>query len=725
MLNFRGGSNFLVNLWLFGVLATCFFPKLSAAASDCYPTQITKIMTNDEGSGGSDEVGDCLPAGVVTAGGTNTSGQTTVSADQVVEEIVVVGSRNNSRNELFTQDLSQIRSGNAHPRYESSSVPLESTDDNASAACSGSSLDPKAGNPSSALSGEKLQWAMDYSSADRLPLVVAREYATSSRNEIDMFGRGWNPRGVGSLTTTPAPAQEGNWVKVSVGDSIASYLFDYNVDTGEIAHRSGYASQAMLHREIIKGNDFWVLVHPDGAYSLFSAEPGQYQGFLLSTYSNDGQFLRYVYHGIYNAIKYPLRIEHSTGAYAEFSYALKAGSYVVASMTNAMGDEWKYQYDTNGRLTSAYDPLGYRYQYRYDSNHRLTEVISKAGLTIGAWTYDSQNRTKTSSRHGGSQLVTFDYESHPIGVYQRIKVTDEFGRKTTYNSGLYNGRTYLMSTVQSADSTCPSSVEEADYYANTGLPYWVKTTAGLKTTYEYDDYFRPKSILLEDVSGGPFSIESRKFTKEYGLALPFLNKVTFSQGNTDIYREEYDYCLTNSTTCRVGLVLKEVRTDLRPNGTVREINYSYSFGPNGQMSRFTETGPRVNDRKEVTFDLGGREHQRFSNGRLISTINSYTLDGRPTSVTLPGLYTATFAYDKLGRIKESTRTASTDEHKYLYTYNMNGQLSGIVSPDEIGKVGVELRYNENGQLTQRRYTSPLPPPPPPPPPCIFPCSIEN
>jgi YD repeat-containing protein len=704
---------------LTAALVVCAFviialsPEKSAANEDCEPGVWIADGTN----------GDC-PAGgtIIFSDPSNIGGPSSVTA--TLEEIIVVGKRNDMRSFSYELDVSQLSSGMFKATVPNPPPPKEDTEANAGS-CDEKPLNGEEGDPVSALNGEKLSWATDYKSGDRLPIEVSRQYAVTDRNTIEMFGRGWNMHGSGRLWRIPVGDPVDGYEKVNVRDSISGYSFIYDTINEEVKQRAGYATQASLELTVVDDLDSWVLKHPDGSYSIFSADPNYYEGRLLVTYSNNGQFLVYKYHGIYNSIEHPKKIEHSSGAYVDFTYQVIDGEYVVSSMANALGDTWQYQYDTDARLEYAYDPLDYRVEYQYDLQHRLTGVVSKAGNLVGEWTYDSGSRVLTSSKYDGSQLVTFDYQTPPFGAYQFVVINDEFGRERKYTSGVFNGRTYLMSVSETADTTCPSSVSTADYYADTGLPYYVTTTAGLKTSYTYDSQYRPETVTLQDVSTNEFDLPDRQYVKTYKPNLPYLNDVTFKVDGASIFKKEFDFCTSTNLTCRDGLILEVSTHDLVNSVGPVTTTYSYSFGEDHQIDSVTKHGPRAGDVYMISFDADGREYQYFANSRLTKTISDYSIDGRPKTIEYPGLYSDSIIYDELGRAKQLTRTAQNDVHVYKYTYNEDGQLSGIESPDEVGKVGAELGYTANGQFSQRRYTSPLPPPPPPPPPCPFPCFEEQ
>ena len=445
---------------------------------------------------------------------------------------------------------------------------------------------------------------------------------------------------------------------------------------------------------------------------------------LSKTQARDGSYIKYVYSS--SAATQPIKIEHSAGYQLTFSYGTVDGHKVLTKATAPGNREWQYQYDNEVRLISVYDPLGYRDKYDYDDFSRMTKAYSKKGDIIGQWTYDDQNRTLTSSKNNDSELVTFSYSTGGAGTFRETAVVDEFGRRTTYLTGFYKNRPFLMrKNGHSAD--CPDNEISVDYFADTGFLKEVTNGLGEKTSFEYDENQRVKTVIVE-VPDSDTDLPTSTFVRdnEYLDHYPFITKSTFKSGEdlesmNAILEMSYDYCVDTDDTCRYALPRTVKKKDLETN-VVQITNYTYALHSNGVIEKVLESG--IHKAREIKFNSAGRPTEYRSNGRLVREITGYTTDGRITSQHFPGLYTETFDYDDRGQITKHTRAGSGSTLETTYTYDEDGLVSGIESNNDIAKVGSELFYNPNGQLTQIRQTAPIPPQPPEPPNCQFPCFEE-
>jgi YD repeat-containing protein len=647
------------------------------------------------------------------------------SADNGVEEVIVTGEKLNQNVLHVMRSMTTRESMPKTPPLMEGMEEIVVTAEKRSD-CTKSELNSTAGNPTSATTGYKSLFERDYVGGDRL-LSFIRRYDGSRINNISALGRGWVTPLFGLFNTMPyifTDNQPGyddawdDWEILSIGDSLAAYSFLVKFDEDiQIAHRPFYLNDA----ELKYVDDHFELTHKNGEKSLFhqvdSARTNlEYR--ITKTQERDGSYISYVYSS--SAETKPIVINHSADYQLILSYGTVDGHKVLTKATAPGNREWKYQYDNNARLISVYDPLGYRDKYDYDARSRITKAYSKKGDIIGQWTYDNQNRTLTSSKNNGSELVTFSYSTGGVGTFRETAVIDEFGRRTTYLTGFYKNRPFLMEkNGHSAD--CPNNEIRVDYYANTGFLKEVTNGLGEKTSFEYDDDERVKKVTVAPNLDSDLPTPTLVRDNEYDDYYPFITKSTFKSGEEAILEVSYDYCLDTNDTCRYALPRAVEKKDLI-NNVVQLTNYTYTLHSNGVVKNVLESG--THKAREIKFNNAGRATEYRSNGRLVRKITGYTADSRITSQHFPGLYTETFDYDDRGQITKHTRAGSGSTLETTYTYDEDGLVSGIESNNDIAKVGSELFYNPNGQLTQIRQTAPLPPQPPGPPNCQFPCFEE-
>lgn len=80
---------------------------------------------------------------------------------------------------------------------------------------------------------------------------------------------------------------------------------------------------------------------------------------------------------------------------------------LVASMTDARGKVWTYDYDNLGNTTKVANPLGHTTQYSYNGAGQITQITDPNGV-ITANTYDARQRLLSTTVAGQSTTYTYD-----------------------------------------------------------------------------------------------------------------------------------------------------------------------------------------------------------------------------------------------------------------------------------------------------------------------------
>ncbi|MCE2597050.1 LysM peptidoglycan-binding domain-containing protein [Motilimonas cestriensis] len=96
------------------------------------------------------------------------------------------------------------------------------------------------------------------------------------------------------------------------------------------------------------------------------------------------------------------------GSVTSFSYDGARANGHQLEVTDAAGEKWYYQYDPQGRLTSALTPKGASTRYTYDSQDNLLSVRDGQGRIL-SYTYDAKGNLTTTKLNGvTTEQVTYN-----------------------------------------------------------------------------------------------------------------------------------------------------------------------------------------------------------------------------------------------------------------------------------------------------------------------------
>ncbi|MDR1891500.1 MAG: DNRLRE domain-containing protein [Oscillospiraceae bacterium] len=193
--------------------------------------------------------------------------------------------------------------------------------------------------------------------------------------------------------------------------------------------------------------------------------------------------------------------------------------------------ELRYEYNANGNLVKYTDALGEETRYVYDSQNRMTEWYDQSGNRATKNTYDSENRVTNQ----------WDAQNHEtVLVYSANKTvtTDANGNTTTYH---YDD-TYRTIKVEHPDG----EVEDKTYGANNTLAsnskYSYTYNANGNITSETRADTKVKSYVYGDANNPTLPTKITDFDGKVTLmaynAAGDLLKITRPDGKSETY--EYD-----------------------------------------------------------------------------------------------------------------------------------------------------------------------------------------
>ncbi|SHK31407.1 RHS repeat-associated core domain-containing protein [Desulfatibacillum alkenivorans DSM 16219] len=341
----------------------------------------------------------------------------------------------------------------------------------------------------------------------------------------------------------------------------------------------------------------------------------------------------------------------------------------IKSLTDRTGYTKTNVYNSYGQLTSSTDSLGTATNYIYNDNHQLAGV-QRAGLIIGAYTYDGKERAAsftdaagytcryaynnldniTSITYPDDRSTTFTYSSSRPHLVSGV--TDPAGRRTEFQ---YNALRQITRAAY------PDGSQTAYSYHKDGRLAEITDPLGRKTSYTYDrdgnlsqkTYPDGRSVSLE-YSGGRL----KKFTNARGIATNYTYDLN---GNllTIVYSDDtpsvvftYD-AYNRPVTVRDGL------------GS-RTLTYDAASRP------LSIDGPWENDTLQFSYDLKGRK-------------TSQTLENGPSME---------YACDALDRLTVVTSTAGI----FAYGYTGASQYPSVVERPDGGFT--QFTHDEMNRLTR-------------------------
>ncbi len=442
---------------------------------------------------------------------------------------------------------------------------------------------------------------------------------------------------------------------------------------------------------------------------------GQVIGVKLPT----GQSITATYGDTEATSKQLIGVSDSLGKDVSYTYDSMGN---ITSVTDALGNKSTCEYNQWGELLTETDAKGNKTTYTYDSAGQCIAVTNPDGTTTNI-VYDPCGRVTEAYMEGseGERLsVSYTYDSMSnISSY-----TDEMGNTTNYEYDI-NGN--LIKVIDS------EGVITAEYtYDCMGKVLQEKDASGIVVTYSYN-----KSDLVEKVSLTSATGEEKVYTYTYddmgrvlsvidpsgnessqsydlsgnitelvypeggGISYAYDNygRVTeekLSIGTVSSYQYNADSLLSQYTNGRgqetkyIYDVLGRITSISDEIGTV-----SYTYDANGNVLTVSETDKSGKTQTiSRSYDCMDRVTS-YTDYKGNTVKYSYDELGNLISLTYPGGEIVRYSYDKVGLL-----TTVTDEEGFVtsYTYDKVGRLHTTTKPDESVETNT---YDNLSRLTER------------------------
>jgi RHS repeat-associated protein len=354
-------------------------------------------------------------------------------------------------------------------------------------------------------------------------------------------------------------------------------------------------------------------------------------------------------------------------------------------------------YDGPGNLTGVTDQAGNTVQYTYDVANQLKSVIQAnhpdPAHNTTAYGYDNNgNLTASTDANGHSTATVFDVLNElisttlPDGALTETRAYDPAGNLLTLGNLSSKTTTYACDPLNRLLSKTPDpslgETAESFTYTATGKRATMTHASGLTTYYVYDNLDRltskttPQGALgyTHDAAGNVASMTS---SNPNGISVAY----TYDQLNRLATVADNRLAAGQNTTTYTYDPASNLATATYPNGQqstftyddlnrLRALNgYSYQLGPTGNRQSATEpSGRTANWSYDGIYRLTNEAISLDPHGKNGAV--GYGLDPAGNRLsetsTLPGIPSATFAYDADDRI------LSTEQ----YDNNGNTTVSG-------------------------------------------------
>jgi RHS repeat-associated protein len=402
----------------------------------------------------------------------------------------------------------------------------------------------------------------------------------------------------------------------------------------------------------------------------------------------------------YNNLDLVLTEERAVGTPLAQTYVTNTyDGYLVKTQTDANGNKTTLEYDEFDRLEYRYYPsktvtgasstTDYN-QYGYDLNNNLKTERKRNGSTI-TYTYDNNNRLikKDLSNNTWSGDVFYNYDLRGLTLHSRFGSDSGQGVINTFD-GFGN----LLQATTTMGGTSRTLSYRYDHNSNR-----------TRITHPDGKYFGYTFDGLDRVTGLTEQTTTMLSLSYWGHG----KRHTITRGNS-----------TTTYTFDNILRLESLAQNLA--GTTNDLVNSFTYIPSNQIHTLTvsnnlfryaenanRTGQYVaNGLNQYTSVAGGTISYDANANLTQHSGTTYTYDNENRLTSVSGTATASFQYDPLGRLFETTIGGVKTQYLYdgdalVAEYNSAGTLTRrYVHGDQVDEPWVQYNSNLIGS-THRRF----------------------
>ena len=363
-----------------------------------------------------------------------------------------------------------------------------------------------------------------------------------------------------------------------------------------------------------------------------------------------------------------------------YKFVYDGSSRVIEVIDLALSKKLKYDYDILGRavcerlIDTATNTVMTSLNIRYDdTKNRVSGYdINIEGISSATdYVYGENNvdpDTVTSVKHNGTKVLSYSYDELGRLKSQTLNTTTPFVTQYGYLQGATaNNTTTLVNSIINGDTTLSYT------YDTVGNITSVSENGTLIESYTYDN----------------------------------LNQLVSVTRGEDVYTYSYD---NGGNILTVKLNGETVKSYTYADSEWKDLLTAF----NGQTITYDAIGNPLNYRDGYVFTWAdGRKLSTVTNGTN-SYSYTYNSDGLRASKTVNGVKTdyywidgvlqaqktgseyIIFLYDESGNAYGFLLKNGTTEEYYYYTFNIQGDITGIV--DSSGALVVQYTYSAWGEL---------------------------
>jgi YD repeat-containing protein len=373
-----------------------------------------------------------------------------------------------------------------------------------------------------------------------------------------------------------------------------------------------------------------------------------------------------------------------------------------ATVTDYLGHQLRYRFDSRGNVLSTVDQLGYRTRYRYDANDNLLSVTDRNGW--GALNSDSEYYRTLRYELGFRKIVN----GVEVGKSARdLTEDDQKALREAFTSYFtYDKRGNLTISEDNSGNVTTYTYTSFNKIATIQGPPTAASPAGALTRYDYDAF--QNLIRQTDPSG---DITEFEYTLQGNLSrqtryLQGSNRDTATEAQKQVTEYSYDQWGNNTQTRTLVKAAEGTEGEVVITRTALYDHFgnvlSVTDGE-GSVSRFTYDG---DNRLLTTTEAAGTALER-------TITNVYDAVGNRIALTTEwDGHTITQVYDQYNRLLETLdpsiggtadrttrfvyRGNAVEEtnargNVTTYTYNGRRELVEIMSPSVPAEDGTTLR----------------------------------
>lgn len=404
----------------------------------------------------------------------------------------------------------------------------------------------------------------------------------------------------------------------------------------------------------------------------------------------------------------------------------------ISQVSEGTGRSIGYSYDANGNLTSLTDAAGNTTSYVYDIDGRMTQVFTPAHPLNPMVTnvYDSLNRVNRQTNAVGQ---SYDYyftgsraeEVDPLGkahvhyfnsAGKTIKEVDRLNQVTEHS---YDGQQRLIETTYPEGNQVTVSYDDKhNPLSITQHPKPGSGAAALIQSFTYEPLFNRVASstdalgritsMVYDANGNLLRIDQPQVGGQTPQTLFTYNShgqpLTITDPQGRITANGYDAATGNLLSSAIdptGLNLitqlgydsvgniishtdAEARITLLAYDTMRRVTQTTAPAPLNHITQtdYDANGQVLETRQETGDPLNPWQTSSYT----------YTLSGKPASITDPQGHVSSFQYDAIDRLWKTTDAEGSSSERQ---YDALDRLNRVV--DALGNIGEEYSYSINGK----------------------------